>query len=212
MIRSVGILGGTFDPVHYGHLHLAENSIRQLGLAELRFIPMYKLPHRPPPQGSAAQRLEMLNIATADHPHFRVDDCEISRGGMSYTIDTLRLLREELSGPLFLIIGMDNLKTLRYWYQWRSLLDHTHIIIANRPHYDATIEDQEIQQIVDSTLTDSVDELHQQTTGRIMRNNAAMPDISSSQIRKALACGANTRSLLPDKVLQFIKKNHLYHQ
>ena len=213
MTQPVGILGGTFDPVHNGHLHLATTLSEQLRLAEILFVPVDNPPHRPAPLASSKQRLEMLKLAIENHPHLKIDDCELQRSGVSYTIDTLKHVRKIIGKtPLCLIMGIDNFKTLNSWHQWQSLLDYAHIVIVNRPGNDDEIDEIEIKRFMDSFITKSVMNLHAQRAGCILRLNITMLDISSTQIRKNYQSGLETESLLPDKVLDFIHTHHLYNK
>lgn len=212
MTQPVGILGGTFDPVHNGHLHLATTFLEQLKLVKILFVPLNNPPHRSAPLASPEQRLEMLKFAVESHPHLKIDDCELQRGGVSYTIDTLRRIRKIIDEtPLCLIMGMENFKTLNSWHQWQSLLDYAHIVIANRPG-DNEINDDEIKIFMDNFITKSVTNLHDQAAGYIIRLDIPMLDISSTQIRNNFQSGRETESLLPDKVLDFIHTHHLYKQ
>lgn len=211
MPRPIGILGGTFDPVHKGHLHLATTLLEQLELAELRLIPLNQSAHKTPPLASTQQRLKMLQIATADHAKIKVDDCEIQRGGTSYTIDTLELLRQELpQTPLCLIMGTDNFNNLHHWRQWQSLLDHSHIVIVARPNHEQQIDNQKLQQLMEYASICETAQLHQYPKGHILESTAPMLNISATQIRNDLCNGMKVGSLLADKVLDFINNNHLY--
>ena len=213
MTQPVGILGGTFDPVHNGHLHLATTFLETLNLAELRFVPLNTPPHRTPPLASAEQRLEMLELAVENQAGLKVDDCEIRRGGISYSIDTLKHLRKILNEtPICLLMGIENFNTLNHWHQWQSLLDYAHIVIANRPGSDKKLTDEEMNNFIDESITHSVELLHQQPAGLIIQMDVPMLDISSTQIRNDFQTNLNSDSLLPNKVLDFIRIHHLYKQ
>jgi len=220
MTQPIGILGGTFDPVHNGHLHLATTFLKELDLTELRFVPLNNPAHRPAPLASSKQRLEMLKLAVDNHPHLIVDGCELQRDEVSYTINTLKLLRKNIGDtPLCMLIGIDSFKTLNGWCQWQSLLDYAHIAIANRPGNHALRPDDkindEMQEFMDSHMTKLVTDLHQQSAGCIIKLNIPMLDISSTQIRNNFQSdpksNLKSESLLPDKVLDFIQANHLYN-
>jgi nicotinate-nucleotide adenylyltransferase len=216
MTQPIGILGGTFDPVHNGHLHLATTFLKELDLAELRFIPLNNPPHRTPPQASPEQRLEMLELAVENQARLKVDDCELRRGEVSYTIDTLKDLRTKfVESPLCLLMGIENFKTLNTWHQWQSLLGYAHIVIANRPGSDDNINNEEIKSFMDIFITTSMEDLHQQAAGCIMKLDIPMLDISSTQIRNNFRSGSKSKlkseSLLPNKVLDFIQAHHLYN-
>ena len=214
MTQPIGILGGTFDPVHNGHLHLATTFLKELDLAELRFIPLSNPAHRPAPLASSEQRLEMLKLAVENQARLKVDDCELRRDGVSYTIDTLKDLRTKFSeSPLCLLMGIENFKTLNTWHQWQSLLGYAHIVIAIRPGSDDNIDNEEIKNFMNIFMTTAIDDLHQQATGCILKLDIPMLDISSTQIRNDFRSGPKSKSesLLPDKVLDFIQTHHLYN-
>lgn len=213
MTQPVGILGGTFDPVHNGHLHLATTFLEQLKLAEILFVPSNNPPHRPAPLASPEQRLEMLKLAVENHPHLKIDDCELERGGISYTIDTLKLIRNKIGeAPLCLIMGMENFKTLNHWHQWQSLLDYAHIVIVNRPERDENINSEEIKSFMSTFITTAIEDLRDQAAGCILKLDIPMLDISSTQIRNNIHSNLDSESLLSDKVLDFIHTQHLYKQ
>ena len=212
MTQPIGILGGTFDPVHNGHLHLATTCLKELNLSELRFIPLNNPAHRPAPVATAEKRLEMLNLAIEDHALLKVDDCELQRSEVSYTIDTLKQIRGKINEtPLCMLVGMENFKTLNSWHQWRSLLNYAHIVIANRPINDNETGDsvfinEEMKIFMDNAITQSIEDMHQQAAGLILQLDIPMLDISSTQIRNNL----ESDLLLPSKVLDFIQIRHLY--
>lgn len=213
MMQPVGILGGTFDPVHNGHLHLATTFLEQLKLAEILFVPSNNPPHRPAPLASPEQRLEMLKLAVENHPHLKIDDCELERGGISYTIDTLKHIRNKIDeAPLCLIMGMENFKTLNHWHQWQSLLDYAHIVIVNRPERDENINSEEIKNFMSTFITTAIEDLRDQAAGCILKLDIPMLDISSTQIRNNIHSNLDSESLLSDKVLDFIHTQHLYKQ
>jgi len=219
MTQPIGILGGSFDPVHNGHLHLATTFLKELDLAELRFVPLNNPAHRTAPLASSEQRLEMLKLAVENHALLKVDDCELQRDEVSYTVDTLKLVRNNIGDtPLCMLIGIDNFRTLNSWHQWRSLLDYTHIVIANRPgnndqrNHDKM--DNEMQEFMNNSITTSAEDLHQQPAGCIIKLGIPMLDISSTQIRNDFQSDSKSNmkseSLLPDKVLDFIQTHLLY--
>ncbi len=130
----IGILGGTFDPIHHGHLRCAQELLQDLPLDEVRLVPCRIPPHRDTPQASAEQRLRMLKAALDGAPGLTVDDRELSREGPSYTVDTLHSLRAEFGAtPLCLIVGMDAFNGLDRWHRWQELIGLAHIVVAHRP-------------------------------------------------------------------------------
>ena len=133
-MRPIGIFGGTFDPIHYGHLRTAFELLQTLQFAEVRFIPCGDPPHRGVTQASAALRLDMVRLATRKEPGFVVDERELQRDGPSYSIDTLVSLREEFPDrSLCLITGMDAFLGLSSWHRWDEIMNFAHIVVAHRP-------------------------------------------------------------------------------
>ena len=134
-VAPIGIFGGTFDPIHYGHLRLAQEIAESLRLAEIRLIPGGTPPHRAAPQVSSQQRLEMVRLAAAGNPLFTVDDREVKRSGPGYTIETLTELRREAGAtqPLCVLLGADAFLELATWHRWHELFGLAHLIVAHRP-------------------------------------------------------------------------------
>ncbi len=211
MIRTaIGILGGTFDPVHHGHLRLALELHELLRLSEVRLIPLANPPHRQQPSSSAEARLEMLQAAVKNEPALRIDRREIDRGGNSYTVDTLTSLRTEMPGaPICLILGMDAFAGLPGWKRWEDLCTLAHLVVAHRPGVSPP-GDLRIQGLLAERLIDTPEALHQSPTGYIYLASLPLLDISSSRIRAYLAQGRDPRYLLPNAVLDIINTQHLY--
>jgi nicotinate-nucleotide adenylyltransferase len=204
----IGILGGTFDPTHYGHLRPARELVSALGLAEVRFIPAANPPHRPPPVAASADRLKMLQLAIAREPGFVADDREIRRGGPSYTILTLEDLRGELAGQrLCLIMGMDAFLGLDSWHRWQELWGHAHIVAIPRPGWSVQ---QGLPAWARPRLCRDARELTQTPVGRLWIQPVTPQDISATRIRAALARGAPVTDWVPPPVLQYIKDNRIY--
>lgn len=210
----LGLFGGTFDPVHYGHLRLAEESIVHLGLGGVRWIPAGQPPHRGTPQVTAAQRLEMVRRSTADSPHFSVDPAEVLADAPSYTVHTLTRLRAELgpAQPLVLLVGADAFAGLPSWHRWQDLLDLTHIAVSHRPGFP--IEPYSLPAPLAEAFRqrrlDDVAGLRAAPAGRIVTFAMTQLAISATQIRKLLANGLSARYLLPDGVLDYIQTHSLY--
>lgn len=211
MAGPIGILGGTFDPIHNGHLRLALECQEIVGLDEVRLIPVHTPPHRRAPIAGAPVRLRMVEIAAGDLPFVEPDDREIRRGGMSYTVDTLRSLRDQYADqPLCLILGMDAFRLLDTWRQWTSLLEFVHIIVADRPGRAVEIERAEVARLFAERLALSPDDLRGSAAGRVFKADVPLLEISATRIRALVAAGRNVRFLLPDKVIEFIGKEKLY--
>jgi len=214
----IGIFGGTFDPVHYGHLRPALEIYSALDLDEMRFIPAAQPPHRQTPQASVSQRRDMLELALADQPGFVLDDRELRREGPSYMIDTLISLRADLghARPMCLVLGWDAFAGLDSWHRWQELLDIAHIVIAQRPALDLQQEDKpvEIPDSLQSLLcehqTEDLSQLKSQPSGGLYRVAVTQLAISASTIRAACASGKSSRYLLPEPVYQYIQRTGLY--
>jgi nicotinate-nucleotide adenylyltransferase len=212
----LGMLGGTFDPVHYGHLHLADDVRAALALPQVRLIPAGDPPHREAPHASAADRLAMLDLACVEFPGLVVDAREIDRSGKSYTVLTLEELRAEDSRrPLLWIIGADALLGLPGWHRWRELFDLAHLVVAERPGISldpalpaALVPEWNARLVSDPAL------LRQRPFGAIYRQRVTPQPISASAIRAAIARGGDSaaaaRGLLPDSVLAYIGRYGLY--
>ena len=200
----IGILGGTFDPIHLGHLRTALDVMQGLELEELRLIPLRDPPHREKPTSTPEQRLEMLQAAIAGVPRLRVDQRELDRAGKSYSLLTLQSLREELGDiPICLILGQDAFQGFLDWHKPEQILQLAHLVIMQRPG-------QPLQNHYPERLTDNPDELKSSTDGKIYLQPVTQLDISSTRIRGMLQAGQSPRYLLPEAVLAIIERDGLY--
>ncbi len=206
----IGIFGGTFDPIHYGHLRTAFEVLQALRFEEVRFVPSGDPPHRGETVADAGLRLQMVVAATANEPRFFVDDREVRRTGPSYTIDTLAELREEFSSaPLGLIVGMDAFLGLASWHRWDELLDFAHIVVAHRPGWRAP-DIGALGELLSEYGTHRVDDLHGNTHGLIHIHAVTQLEISSSDIRALVVAGRDPRFLMPDVVRDIIIESNCY--
>jgi nicotinate-nucleotide adenylyltransferase len=209
-MSPIGIFGGTFDPVHYGHLRSAFEMLQALRLSEVRFFPSGDPPHRGSTYATAQLRLEMVRAATAGQSGFVVDDREMRRDGPSYTIDTLISLREEHpDASLGLIVGMDAFLGLTSWRRWDEMLNLSHIVVAHRPGWRAP-DIGALGDIIDRPGTHHIDDLHDKTHGHIHIHAVTQLEISSTEIRDLVAAGRDPRFLMPDVVRDIIVENHCY--
>lgn len=219
--RTIGILGGAFNPVHIGHLRTGVELRAALALDELRFMPCAAPPHRQLPEQSAPgvtarHRLAMLRAAIDGEPGLAVDDREIRRaqqrpGEPSYSIDTLIELRREL-GPeasICMLIGMDALVGLSGWRRWRELLDYAHIVVAARPGWRRP-EGCRVAEMVARCAARSVADLRDRSAGLVWLAEMTLLPVSSTQIRDALRAGSSVRYLLPEPVIGYIRVAGLY--
>lgn len=211
MAKPIGILGGTFDPVHNGHLRLAIECYERLALAEVRLIPLHAPPHRRPPHAPPADRLAMLNLAVGRMDRLKVDDCELKRQSVSYTIDTVTALRQELGAtPICLLTGMDAFNALPTWHRWQSLLDFVHIVVADRPGAAQVPEHTGLRVLLKTHAVTDAALLHTLPGGKIFRLQIPWLDISATRIRDLLRMQHEPAFLLPDAVISYIHDHHLY--
>ena len=209
----IGILGGTFDPIHNGHLRLAVEALEQCGLNEVHFIPSGTPPHRKAPQASATDRLHMVQLAVHNNPAFLADQRETYRTDACYTVDTLTELRKELGSqqPLCLLLGSDAFAQLHTWHQWQRLFELTHIVIMQRPGQPMgnamSKADPLLLHEYTSRLAPAPKVLHESPAGHIVVLNIPALEISSTDIRQRCAGGKNIHYLVPDAVAHFIQNN-----
>ena len=206
---AIGILGGTFDPVHNGHLRLAIEVREALNLAEVRLIPAYLPNLRGAPRASAEQRLALLKLACTE-PSLRVDDRELRRPGVSYSVDTLCDIRAELGAtPLCFIVGQDAFNHLPRWHRWRELLSFAHLVVATRPGY-VTPEDQELGAFVMRAATTDATALLNQAAGQLLFQTIPRLPISATDLRQRVAQGRSIAHLTPPAVVDYIASHRLY--
>jgi nicotinate-nucleotide adenylyltransferase len=216
MGSALGVFGGTFDPVHYGHLRAASDVREALDLGELRLVPARDPPHRGTPSASAAHRVAMLELALAEFPQLALDTREIDRIGKSYTVDTLRELRsEQPDRPLVLVVGVDTFAGLPQWHRWRELSELAHIAVVTRP--GTRVEDAlhgPLAGLWQNRYRKDKVQLETALAGAIFTVSVTPQPISATGIRAALAQGrkgiAKVRGLLPAAVLTYIDHHQLY--
>lgn len=209
--KGVGIFGGTFDPVHIGHLRTSVELRKILGLSEMRLIPNANPPHRIQPEASAKHRLAMLQLALANEPGLVTDDRELRRQGPSYTLDTLTEIRAEIGTetPLCLCIGMDSLVNLNQWHRWCELTDLAHIVTVARPGWHLP-QSGEVLEFIHEHRATSEEQLQAQPAGKVLIREITLLPVSATGIRQALQRGESIRYLVPDKVIDYIRQHQLY--
>ncbi len=209
-VGPMGIFGGTFDPIHYGHLRTAFELLQALELAEMRFMPAGHPPHREVTVAENPQRLEMVSVAIAGQPEFTVDDREMRKAGPSFTVETLAELRHEFPRrALCLVVGMDAFLGLPKWHRWHELLELAHLVVAHRPGWRAPTTGA-LGEMLEEHGTDRVRELHDSAAGRIYIHAVTQLEISSTEVRNLIHAGRDPRYLMPDRVCRIIHDTGCY--
>ena len=206
------LFGGTFDPIHYGHLRPVEALAAQVGLSKVTLLPNNVPPHRPQPEASPAQRVAMVSLAIAGNPLFDLDLREMQRSTPSYTLDTLTELRAERGArqPLAFIVGQDSLLSLHKWYRWEALMSVCHLLVCQRPGYATRMPDAEMQHWLDQHLAADAAELHNRPAGRVFLADTPQIAISATEIRQRRHQGRSDQDLLPQAVSDYIDREGLY--
>ena len=212
-MARIGLLGGTFDPIHFGHLGMAQELAQALALDTVKFIPAAVPPLKSQPSASAADRCAMVQLAIANNPDFQLDDRELKRTGPSYTVETLRSLRSELSeqDSLVLFIGSDAFKQFNRWHQWQEIIQLCHIALVARPDSEvSTGLNPELVTFLQDHYTENAMDLQSESAGLITMQAITPLAISSSAIREQLKNRQSARYLTPDCVLDYIAQHGLY--
>lgn len=217
----IALLGGTFNPIHFGHLRMAQELAESLQLSEVRFIPAANPPHKSAPDVSAEHRAAMVRLAIADNPAFTFDDRELHRAGASYTIDTLQSLRDEMGEKvsLILLMGSDAFTKFDTWHRWEEIIQLSHIALVQRPltaNKHAPDIDHSLSKALEVFLhnhyTEHGDDLHTSPAGFITMQHITALDISSTVIRNTFQQKRSARHLMPDSVIDYIQTHQLYNK
>ena len=212
----VGIFGGTFDPIHYGHLRIAEEIVKIVGLQKMYFVPagMPRLRHSP--VASPQHRVEIVRLAIQKNPDFVLDGREIYRDGVSYSIDTVREFKQEFGEEvrLCLVLGADAFIKLPEWNNWKELFNLCHFIVSTRPGYTLTLIKEllskELREECSQRWVSNTESLKKDTSGLIFIASTTMLDISATSIRAHIAVGRSVRHLVPSVTVNYISENKLY--
>ena len=212
----VGIFGGTFDPIHYGHLRVAEEIVETVGLQKMYFVPagMPRLRHSP--VASSQHRVEIVRLAIQKNPDFVLDEREIYRDGVSYSIDTVREFKQEFGEEVRLcfILGADAFIKLPEWNNWKELFNLCHFIVSTRPGYSLTLIKEllskELREECSQRWVSNTESLKKDTSGLIFIASTTMLDISATSIRAHIAVGRSVRHLVPSVTVNYISENKLY--
>ncbi len=207
----IGILGGTFDPIHYGHLRTALDVQQRLSLEEVRFIPCGEPPHRIAPVAEPLQRLAMVRAAIAGQKRFTVDDRELRRDGPSYMVDTLRSLKSDFKDKSFcLLLGTDAFNDLAQWHEWQQIFDLANIVVMRRPGVDGKAKiNKHLFSQIKHRLVDA-DVLNKKQNGSICFVPVTQMEISATMIRQQWQQCNDIQFFLPDAVLTLIQQQNIY--
>ena len=208
--KPIGLLGGTFDPIHFGHLRAAEDVYKELRLAKLFFLPAGKPVLRSQPSASPLHRLAMVKLAIKEHPEFAIKDREIHSKEVSYTVNTLQFLRDELGNtPLCFVLGADAFENIEQWHEWKKLFLLAHMIVLQRPGFPL-LNIQNIPAWAKERWCDDVDALHRVNSGLITPCSIRENDVSATVIRSNIQQGKSIEDLVPQSVAGYIAKHRLY--
>ena len=203
-MKPIGLLGGTFDPVHNGHLRLALEVREALDLSEVRLLPAPSPRLREAPDRGVKTRLKLLHSAIDDIEGLRIDDREVQQSGPTRSIETLASFRSEFpQRSLCLILGADIAARLDHWHDWQRLVDYAHLIFARRPGSDLPTTGP-VHEFIQQRLSNSREQLHTQSAGLVMVCDIPGLDIAARDIRARLAAGLSIDFLVPDKVKQML--------
>lgn len=206
----IGIYGGSFDPIHYGHLRAAWECYEQLQLDKVVFVPSKNHPTKQPAYATVAQRLHMLNLAIADNNKFEINDFELQQDTKTYTIDTLIALQQIYDNhTLAFIVGTDIFAKFDTWHRWQELINYSHIIVVSRPGHTFN-PSKTLAEYIAQHQCDNITKLTESDRNKIIFVPIALLDIASSEIRRQLQQGCNPNYLLPTKVLNYIKQQYIY--
>lgn len=209
-LQPLAIMGGTFDPVHYGHLRCAEEARRKLGLDSVSLLPAARPPHRQAPVASIGQRLAMLRHALGEFQHLVIDDRETRRGGPSYMVDTLLDLRAESPArPVLLLLGQDAANGLHAWHRWRQLFSLAHVVILGRPGANRRY-DPRVAREIERRVSSDAGELQDSEAGRVLYLEVGHWEISATVIKKMIRRGETPDGMMPAAVLRYIREQGLY--
>lgn len=206
----VGIYGGTFDPVHFGHLTAAKDVQQKLGLDEVKMVVSARPPHRIEPLVLAEERFNLLSLAVKDEPFLVADDCEINRAGPSYMVDTLRHYRQQMqSCSLVLILGMEAFNAFKSWHCWEEIIGLAHIVVTSRAGFDNELGEN-VRSYVNQFITADKAQLKQCTHGKIYLQPVTAIDISATEIRRRIKSKQPIEKLMPDSCCEYIGRLGFY--
>mgnify|MGYP000091352832 FL=1 len=212
-ISRIGILGGTFDPIHIGHINPALENAKWLSLDKLYLLPAHIPPHKNHTTANASHRKAMVELVCQQYPNLQLDDRELNKNTPSYTVESLQDINKQYpNSQVFFIIGMDSLLTFTRWYRWSDILKLCHLVVNTRPDYDLEKLKKACHQSLSPYFTDDLKALESIKSGKIVFHQNTNIDISSTQIRHELSQGKFDKNKLLVKVIDYIKQHRLYSE
>ena len=208
--KTIALFGGTFNPVHFGHLRMALELKEVLGFDEMRLLPSHQPAHRAEPGVTASARSEMLALALERCPELQLDERELQREGPTYTVDTLETLRAELGDEVSIsfCMGLDSLLGLPGWHRWERLIELAHLVVVTRPGWQLPRQG-EVADLL-SAHRGEAEDLKRSAAGRVLLREQTLLPISATGIRSLIASGRSPQYLLPERVLDYIQTHQLY--
>lgn len=209
--KVIGIFGGTFDPIHQGHVETALYVQQHCQLQQVRLMPCHLPPHRATPGVNSAHRVRMVQLAIAPYPQLQLETLETDRDTPSYTIDSLQLLKQHYPDTtLAFITGMDSLCYFTQWRNWQGILELAHLIVCQRPGYAAT--DGDAPQLLQRYGQQNLSLLHQQQAGGIFLLHNPLQDFSATSVRQQLQQSTDDIHGIDQQVMNYIRQHRLYQQ
>ena len=207
----IALLGGTFDPIHFGHILPAQEAAQWLGAKQLVLIPAHIPPHKTRTHATAKQRAKMVSLICQNSEILTLDIRELNRQSPSFTIDTLREIKtEQPNAILYFIIGMDSLLSFTQWHGWQDILTLCNLVVNIRPGYPHHRLESTLEPALTSRLIYSIEHLQHNKTGQIILHESTAVDISSTEIRAKIKARANYSEFLPKPVYDYIEQYKLY--
>ena len=209
--QRIGVLGGTFDPIHFGHITPALDNAKWLSLDQLYLLPTHIPPHKEQTAASATHRHAMVELVCQQFPIFQVDTRELLKNSPSYTVESVKDISEQYqNSQIFFIIGMDSLLTLTSWFRWEEILKYCHLVVNTRPEYNLKKLPQTCHESLSQYFIDDINALNNIKSGNIIFHQRAHLDISSTNIRQELKANIYDENKLTPEVIKYIKQHQLY--
>lgn len=207
---KIGIFGGTFDPIHLGHVHAAKTVQSELGLDQMNLVPSFIPVHRDKPQATSEQRLAMIEMAVEGQLQCFVDNREIERQGDSYSLLTVKEYREQYpEANLYFILGSDAMCQFNTWYHWQEILDYVNLIVLKRPGHELVLNE-ELTLFFSDKTADTASDISHSSHGLMYISSEAMMLFSATEVRTALSEGQVVGNMLSENVVSYIQNHQLY--